>query len=416
MHRGFGRLARVVFAVVLVTSGIAGAQSFKFASLGDSRGSNIGVNDLIATELVSALIAEQVEVVAFSGDLIDNGTEVELRHWVDVFMDPLRAAGIAVYPCRGNHDGNRTVWDTVFSGDHAFPANGPAGELNVTYAVVHKNALFLLADMNAFTLNYAWLAEQLENNPLPHAFLTNHYPAFAVDHGGLLAYFPELRDGLWNILYEAGCPTFFVGHDHFYDHARIQDAAGNWVHQYVVGTAGAPPYDWNGIYADPRVQPVSHYKNYGYVLGEVDGVDVTLTFKQRIAPGVYEATDDVFTYRSAKALPQARFSAVETAGQVPLRVFFSDESTPGVGTINGWLWDFGDGTTSTDQNPEHLYIEYGTYTVTLTVSNEYGSDTTSQTNLVTAGLPAVNVPGMFLLVLLLILSAFWTYLRGRQYT
>ena len=37
-----------------------------------------------------------------------------------------------------------------------------------------------------------------------------------------------------------------------------------------------------------------------------------------------------------------------------------------------WLWDFGDGHTSTDQNPTHSYSSYGTYIVTLTVQNQFG--------------------------------------------
>lgn len=45
---------------------------------------------------------------------------------------------------------------------------------------------------------------------------------------------------------------------------------------------------------------------------------------------------------------------------------FSDTSTP---PATGWLWNFGDGETSTQQNPVHLYISPGTYTVTLTISN-----------------------------------------------
>jgi PKD repeat protein len=40
-----------------------------------------------------------------------------------------------------------------------------------------------------------------------------------------------------------------------------------------------------------------------------------------------------------------------------------------------WLWDFGDGTTSTEQNPTHTYKSAGTYNVTLTVWNDLGSDT-----------------------------------------
>ncbi|RYM33486.1 choice-of-anchor A family protein [Brumimicrobium glaciale] len=40
-----------------------------------------------------------------------------------------------------------------------------------------------------------------------------------------------------------------------------------------------------------------------------------------------------------------------------------------------YLWDFGDGTTSTDMNPSNIYASAGTYTVTLTTTNTYGSDT-----------------------------------------
>jgi len=51
-----------------------------------------------------------------------------------------------------------------------------------------------------------------------------------------------------------------------------------------------------------------------------------------------------------------------------LSVQFTDDSRS-TGTVNQWLWDFGDGTTSTDQNPLHTYTEAKTYTVSLTVTN-----------------------------------------------
>ncbi|MBK9052153.1 MAG: PKD domain-containing protein [Chloroflexi bacterium] len=38
-------------------------------------------------------------------------------------------------------------------------------------------------------------------------------------------------------------------------------------------------------------------------------------------------------------------------------------------------WDFGDGSSSTDENPTHQYAAAGTYTVTLTVTNPAGNDT-----------------------------------------
>lgn len=49
-----------------------------------------------------------------------------------------------------------------------------------------------------------------------------------------------------------------------------------------------------------------------------------------------------------------------------LVVTFSDQSS---GTITDWLWDFGDGNTSTQQNPVHTYAAPGQYTVCLTASN-----------------------------------------------
>lgn len=53
-------------------------------------------------------------------------------------------------------------------------------------------------------------------------------------------------------------------------------------------------------------------------------------------------------------------------------------------TLNAdqWLWDFGDGSTSTEQNPVHIYEAGGIYTITLTASNSLGSaDATTQVSL-----------------------------------
>ncbi|HQL71495.1 MAG TPA: PKD domain-containing protein, partial [Bacteroidales bacterium] len=53
-----------------------------------------------------------------------------------------------------------------------------------------------------------------------------------------------------------------------------------------------------------------------------------------------------------------------------------------------WLWDFGDGTTSTDANPTHVYTTSGSFTVSLTATNSYASDTETKTNFITVSLPA----------------------------
>jgi len=72
--------------------------------------------------------------------------------------------------------------------------------------------------------------------------------------------------------------------------------------------------------------------------------------------------------------PFAAFTAVPTSGGIPLTVAFTDLSS---GNPTGWAWDFGDGGTSTEQNPSHVYTVAGLYTVELVVSSSGCDDSTS---------------------------------------
>jgi len=80
--------------------------------------------------------------------------------------------------------------------------------------------------------------------------------------------------------------------------------------------------------------------------------------------------------------PIADFSASPQDGTVPLSVSFSDAS---LNRPVAWQWEFGDGATSKEQSPLHTYTVPGTYTVRLRVSNAFGSDTLSRTDLISAG-------------------------------
>jgi hypothetical protein len=73
--------------------------------------------------------------------------------------------------------------------------------------------------------------------------------------------------------------------------------------------------------------------------------------------------------------PQAIFDAVPRKGPAPLPVNFFNLSP---GNFDSSLWDFGDGITTTETSPGHLYEAAGVYTVTLTVSGPGGSDTLVQ--------------------------------------
>ncbi|AGB02802.1 PKD domain-containing protein [Methanoregula formicica] len=82
---------------------------------------------------------------------------------------------------------------------------------------------------------------------------------------------------------------------------------------------------------------------------------------------------------SVPPVPVADFTADVTSGISPVAVQFNDTST---NSPVAWSWDFGDGITSTEQNPIHWYAP-GTYTVNLTVMNGGGNDSLLKTNLIT---------------------------------
>jgi PKD repeat protein len=75
--------------------------------------------------------------------------------------------------------------------------------------------------------------------------------------------------------------------------------------------------------------------------------------------------------------PVADFKGEPLSGAPPLEVNFTDLST---NTPTSWSWDFGDGGTSTIRHPEHTYSADGTYTVSLTATNSFGSDTETKTD------------------------------------
>jgi PKD repeat protein len=79
-----------------------------------------------------------------------------------------------------------------------------------------------------------------------------------------------------------------------------------------------------------------------------------------------------FTFLYSEILPcEADFTSDVSSGGPPLQVHFNDRST---GNINRWEWNFGDGTTSNEQNPTHTYDKYGVYSVSLTVYDDDGND------------------------------------------
>ena len=94
-----------------------------------------------------------------------------------------------------------------------------------------------------------------------------------------------------------------------------------------------------------------------------------------------------FTTSSAGYAPNADFNASPTSITEGQSVQFTDKSTY---NPTDWVWDFGDGKTSTVQNPTHVYNNAGIYTITLMVSNSFGHDAKTLENYVNVSKTSVQ--------------------------
>jgi hypothetical protein len=281
-------------------------QRWKFVVFGDtiSFWTDSSINEEILAELAPAIVAENPAFVLFDGDFSGYPALGNYQIWTNL-MGPVYQAGIPVYPAVGNHDyQDRVAYAAVF--ESIIPANGPPGEVGTTYVLNHRNALILVLNefalSNSFRINQEWVDAVLATNTQPHVFAAGHMPAFKVYHGDCLDDYPTNRNALWHSLERARCGIYFSGHDHFYDHSRIDNGDGNPaedIHQMTVGTGGAPLYG-DGLY-DGDNGPwipvrVFHESQYGYVCVEIDGAKVTATWHHRAGTNSYPATSDVFSY------------------------------------------------------------------------------------------------------------------------
>ncbi|RYU72419.1 PKD domain-containing protein, partial [Hymenobacter persicinus] len=97
-------------------------------------------------------------------------------------------------------------------------------------------------------------------------------------------------------------------------------------------------------------------------------------------PQLGQIEDYTVTVRVNRNPPVAAFTSNYVPATCVNPVQFTDQSQ---NAPTSWLWDFGDGQTSTQQNPRHCYTTAGTYTVVLTATNAVGSNSRTRTNYIT---------------------------------
>jgi len=201
--------------------------------------------------------------------------------------------------------------------------------------------------------------------------------------------------------------------------AKLQsyDTAGNGDNMYVMNTILIVEKSEGSVSADfTPATPVSGDKPYtvaftdastGHILSRLwdfgDGTTSTDvspshtyttrgTFTVKLTVNGIGSISDTETKNALVTVkepaPVAGFSGTPLSGNAPLTVAFTDAST---GVITSRLWDFGDGTTSTDVSPSHTYTTIGSKTVKLTVTGPDYSDDEIKTNYVSVGEPVIDI-------------------------
>jgi PKD repeat protein len=143
---------------------------------------------------------------------------------------------------------------------------------------------------------------------------------------------------------------------------------------------------WNWDFGD-GVSATTQNPNHTYNTAGV--YTVTLTASNACGNSVATKTDYITVTTPPCDLPVADFSGTPISGDTPLNVAFTDNTT---NNPTSWSWDFGDGATSTVQNPSHTYNTAGNYTVSLTSTNSCGSDTQTKVDYITVTDPPCNLP------------------------
>ncbi|HNX17352.1 MAG TPA: PKD domain-containing protein [Methanoregula sp.] len=288
---------------------------------------------------------------------------------------------------------NKIIWQDNRNGNDEIFINGtvPGDEYNLTPdepAINHQNP----------SVSGNWVAWTQENttHPLNRDLIVNDTSTYQK--------IPIALDR-YNLI------TAQISYSQTEPHYRIvwseQDSGGNnTIHLYSSSSPGTCPVagfvnNFAGGSAPVTVHfsdtssqspsnPITHWlwnfgdgsnstlENPDHTFAANQAYDVSLTVSNPYCRNAATVTNSVVVGK-----PLADFIASPTSDIVPVTITFTDTS---LGSPTQWNWSFGDGawTNGTTQNPTHTYTSPGTYTVSLTASNGYGSTTKTRSGYITA--------------------------------
>jgi len=154
----------------------------------------------------------------------------------------------------------------------------------------------------------------------------------------------------------------------------------------LIITGGFPPYtiSWSYGEVDSITPTIMRTDINGTAVATITD-DNGCVITQNIAINLLQLGDPEFTMDSS-------FQTDYSVWAIDDPISFTNIST---GDAQGFLWDFGDGTTATIENPTHTYVSEGTYQITFTVSYAYGCTYTIQRTIEVVKGYEIEVPNAF---------------------
>ncbi len=147
-------------------------------------------------------------------------------------------------------------------------------------------------------------------------------------------------------------------------------------------TGGTSPYGYNWSFGDGGTSTVQDPQHTFTAAGQY-----TVTLLVRDASGV---TASASVTVSVSGPVSAHASATPASGGIPLTVLFSGSAAGGTPPY-AYVWYFGDGGSSSLQNPDHTYTAVGNYTARLTVTDSIGNSASFSLSVTATPAPAYSV-------------------------
>ena len=233
---------------------------FRFVAYGDTRS-----NPDAHRRIIARIMSLHPEFVLQTGDLVADGRNSAQWDEFNAIKQPLKAAHIAYYPARGNHDAGRYYIKQVTE-----PYDSGNGYY---YAFTRHHNRFITVDnfedFDAGSAQYKWLEVELAKarTSAVNTFVLFHEGPFSVGPHGPT---PASVRYLHPLFVKYHPRIVFCGHDHLY-YRTVRDGV-----QYVVtGGGGAELY--SPVNSDLAILGDVYVKAHHVVLCEVDGSRVTVT-------------------------------------------------------------------------------------------------------------------------------------------